>query len=141
MNKAKKLNLEDLQVGLTSSFEVHLTQKMIDTFLHLSGDFNPLHSDETYAAGTKFKKIVVPGMLLASFFSRMVGMYIPGEKSLYISQNLLFKHPAYIGDTVVVQGTVTKVLAALRIVTLSTVITHATSKKILVEGEGRALLL
>ena len=141
MSKAINLAWEDITVGMKASFDMHLSEELVNQFLKLSGDFNPLHADETYAKNTKFKHRVVPGMLLASFFSQLVGMHIPGRNALYVSQSLAFKNPAFIGQDVTVEGEVIKISASLRIVTLRTTVIAADTKKILVEGECRAIYL
>jgi acyl dehydratase len=141
MNKAKRLSWEEILVGNKYTFKVRLTEKMVNTFLELTGDYNPLHADPVYAARTKFKERVVPGMLLASLFSRLVGMQIPGEYSLYMSQKLSFKHPAFIGDEVLISGEVIRTSQHLKIITIKTQILNTTTNELLVDGEGQALYI
>lgn len=141
MSNAAQLAWEDITVGMSASFTVHLSEKLVNQFLKLSGDYNPLHADETYAANTKFGHRVVPGMLLSSFFSKLVGMHIPGEKALYVSQSLAFKNPAFIGQDVTVEGVVIQISTSLHIVTLKTTVVDSKTHKTLVEGECRALYL
>jgi acyl dehydratase len=73
------LKLKDIKIGQKKSFEVVVTESMVDDFAKLSGDNNLLHMDENYAKSNNFKGRVCHGMLLASFFSRLAGMYIPGK--------------------------------------------------------------
>ncbi|SVA49181.1 uncharacterized protein METZ01_LOCUS102035, partial [marine metagenome] len=91
---------------------------MLDNFANISGDFNPLHMDEQYAKTTQFKGRVCHGMLLTSFFSRLIGMYIPGKFSLYFSQSLNFRAPCFIGDEVTITGTVTEKHNSTKMLTL-----------------------
>ena len=90
IEEAKKLTINDIEIGLTKEFKILITKSMVDEFAIISGDFNPLHMDDKYAISTKFGKRVCHGMLLASFFSRIIGMYIPGKMSLYMTQSLKF---------------------------------------------------
>ena len=137
---AENLNLEEIKIGMSREFSVSLTEEMVEKFAGLSGDFNPLHMDESYAENTRFKKRVVHGMLLASFFSRLVGMHLPGKKALYLLQKLKFKNPAFIGDNLRIVGKVTAVSEQLKLITLETIILNS-SGQILVEGEAKVTLI
>lgn len=141
MNKPADLKLAEIKVGSTASFTVTITRQQVRDFLQLSGDFNPLHSDEKYAQTTKFEKVVIPGMLLASYFSRLVGMHLPGKRALYLSQTLQFKQPAFIGDKVVIHGEVTAVSQKLGLITLVTGVVRSHDQKTLVGGETKVLYL
>ena len=140
LKNPENLNLEQIKVGMSREFSVSINEEMAEKFADLSGDFNPLHMDESYAKNTKFGKRVVHGMLLASFFSRLVGMYLPGKKALYLLQNLRFKNPAFIGDNLTVIGKVTAVSEQLKLVTLETLILNF-SGQTLVEGEAKVSIL
>ncbi len=138
--KAENLQLSDLVPGLSRQFVVTITADMLDNFAVLSGDYNPLHMDERYAASTKFKKRVVHGMLMSSFFSRIVGMHLPGKKALYLTQNLKFKNPAFIGDILTVKGKITAVSEKLKLISLETVIINQNSE-VIVEGDAKVSYL
>lgn len=122
IDKAAEYRWEDIELGQKEKFTVKITQSMLDSFATISGDRNPLHMDEGYAKKTSFGKRVCHGMLLASFFSRLVGMYIPGKNALYFSQSLNFKSPCFINDEVTVEGEVVDKSIATRIITLKTAI-------------------
>lgn len=104
--KPKDLALEDISVGDSASLERVWTEHDVASFAALSGDANPLHMDEAYAASTKFGKRVVHGMLVGSLCSTLVGMHIPGKRCLYLKQDLAFRKPVFIGDKVVATATV-----------------------------------
>ncbi|MCS5553038.1 MAG: MaoC family dehydratase, partial [SAR324 cluster bacterium] len=87
--------LVDLSIGQKVEFTEVISESMVQEFAKLSGDYNPQHMDESYATKTRFKKRICHGMLLASLFSRLVGMYLPGKHSLYFSQSLNFLYPAF----------------------------------------------
>lgn len=98
--KANDFSINDIKVGDKASFTRKWTDEDVQIFSNLSGDNNPLHLDDEYAASTSFKKRLVHGMLVGSLFSTLVGMYIPGKRCLYVDQKISFKKPVFIGDTV-----------------------------------------
>ncbi len=139
MNNPLEYSFDEIKIGLKHYFEVIIDEKLEQNFAEISGDFNPLHMDEQYAKETKFKKRVCHGMLLASFFSRLVGMYLPGKNALYFSQNLNFLEPCYIGDQVTVQGEVIDKSEATQIIKLKTTIINQEGKS-LIEGIAQVLV-
>lgn len=104
----KNYDYEEIKVGMTESFPVAITSQLVQQFIALSGDTNPLHSNEEYARKTEFRRTIVHGMAVASFFSRLIGLYLPGRKALYLSQTIDWKKPVIIGDTLTIKGTVLK---------------------------------
>ena len=95
--------------------------------------------DIEYASTTSFKKRVVHGMLLASFFSRVDGMYLPGKHALYFSQTLKFVNPCFIDDLVTVQSEVIEKSDSTQIITINSQIINE-SGQILVKGLGKVLV-
>ena len=132
------LKLKDIKIGQKKSFEVVVTESMVDDFAKLSGDNNPLHMDENYAKSNNFKKRVCHGMLLASFFSRLVGMYIPGKNALYFSQSLKFQYPCFVNDRIEIHGEVIDKSLATKIITLKTTISK--DKRQIVDGIGKVMV-
>lgn len=120
---AKDLSFADIAVGDSVSFERTITTDDVAAFARLSGDYNPLHTDATYAKETKFGRPLVHGMLLGGLFSTLVGMYLPGKKCLYFGQTLQFKGPVFAGDTLVISGFVATKSESTRLLTIHTVIT------------------
>jgi 3-hydroxybutyryl-CoA dehydratase len=98
---------EDLSVGMEASFAKTLSNDDVLTFAHLSGDVNPVHLNDEFAAGTVFKQRIAHGLLTASLISTVLGTKLPGPGSIYLSQNLKFRAPVYIGDEVVATARVT----------------------------------
>ena len=132
------LKLKDIKIGQKKSFEVVVTESMVDDFAKLSGDNNPLHMDENYAKSNNFKGRVCHGMLLASFFSRLAGMYIPGKNALYFSQSLEFQHPCFVNDRIEIHGEVIDKSLATKIITLKTTISK--DKRQIVDGTGKVMV-
>ena len=98
--------LAEMTPGLTEQFTVTVTPEMMDAFCKLTGDVSPIHMDEDYAKGRGYPGRVVYGMLGASFFSTLAGVYLPGEHCLLHGVECRFAKPIFIGDTLTVSGTV-----------------------------------
>lgn len=97
----------EISVGLTASFDRKITAEMEEMFRNITGDENPLHKDDAYACEVGQKSHVTFGMLTASLCSTLAGMYLPGKYSLIHSlENLSFRSPVYVGDTLSVSGEV-----------------------------------
>ena len=139
IEKPAEYILEDIKVGEKKKFTVTISESMLHDFAKFSGDFNPLHMDENYATMTHFKRRVTHGMLLASFFSRLVGMYLPGKNALYFSQSLNFKSPCFISDEITIEGEVMEKHMVTRIITLKTTIYNQTGD-CLVDGLAKVIV-
>ena len=94
------LTLEDLAIGDVAEVSYTVTAATIREFVTASGDDNPIHSDAAFAAGTRFGRVIAPGMLTGSFVSSVIGTRLPGPGTIYLSQNFRFLRPVYIGDRV-----------------------------------------
>lgn len=139
MSEVVDRTFETIAVQDTASFVHTVTHDEVAAFITLSGDSNPLHSDASYAATTVYKKPIVHGMFLGALCSRLVGMYLPGKRSVYLSQECVFKHPVYVGDTVTVTGTVVHVSMSTRIVELNIVM--STAAAVVFSGNARVRVL
>lgn len=91
---------EDLTVGQEASMSRTVSEADIVAYAALSGDYNPVHLDEGYAAKTVFRERIAHGILSAGYISALFGMKLPGPGSIYISQTLNFKGPVKIDDHV-----------------------------------------
>jgi len=111
---------DQITIGLEHKFTQKITESSLDDFANLSGDHNPLHMDENYAKNSQFKKRICHGMLLASFFSKLIGMYLPGKNALYFSQTINFQNPCFVGDTITVYGQVIDKSDATKILAIKT---------------------
>ena len=92
--------IDDFEPGQHVTLSKTFTEEDVRRFIEITGDVNPLHVDEAFAAGTQFGRRVLHGMLTASILSTMVGMLLPGTGAVYRSQTIAFLRPVYIGDTV-----------------------------------------
>lgn len=116
MKKAKERTFSSLAVGDSVTIEHTIQESDIEGFAQVSGDYNPLHTDETFAEGTEFKKRVVHGMFLGGLVSQLVGMQLPGVHALLIKETLEFKKPLFIGDTVRLLGSIVSKSEATRLI-------------------------
>lgn len=89
-------------VGDSGSFSKTISETDVYQFAEISGDFNPVHVDRSYAEKSVFAGQIVHGALLNSLISTVLGMYMPGPGTIYLSQESRFVKPVYIGDTVTV---------------------------------------
>ena len=132
-------NFEDLFVGQKANFLKKIDDELMNNFAKLSGDFNPLHMDEEYASTTNFGKRVCHGMLLASFFSQLVGMYLPGKNSLYFSQTLNFRNPCFVDDNITIEGEIIEKKSNMKLITLKTII-HNQTGTCLIDGIAKVIV-
>ena len=138
-DELSEYTFDEIEIGLTKQFQITITESMIDDFAKLTGDFSPIHMDKDYASTTTFEKRVVDGMLLASFLSKIVGMYLPGKHALYFSQLLDFRQPCFIGDTITVSSIVIDKSPSTKILKIESKITNQEGK-ILLSGIGRVIV-
>ncbi|MEM7224409.1 MAG: MaoC family dehydratase [Pseudomonadota bacterium] len=113
--------IEDLSVGMTEAFAKTVTSDDIVCFAGISGDNNPIHLDEDYAAATPFKQRIAHGMLSASFISAVLGTRLPGPGCIYMSQSLKFRAPVKVGDDVTATATIKDIDSERKRITLETV--------------------
>jgi 3-hydroxybutyryl-CoA dehydratase len=128
------LCLEDLSVGQSARRTRVVTEADILAFAAVTGDDNPVHVDEAFAAATAFKGRIAHGMLSAGYISAVLGVDLPGPGAIYLSQSLRFRRPVRIGDEVEAKVTVASVDADKARVTLATVCSVA--GKPVVDGEA-----
>lgn len=91
---------EDLAIGQSESLMRTVMERDVSLFADLSGDANPIHLCDRYAASTKFGQRIAHGMLTASLVSALLGTKLPGPGAVYLSQTLTFLAPVKIGDVV-----------------------------------------
>ncbi len=128
-----------LNPGESASRTMTITDETIRAFAELTGDRNPVHLDEAYAAGTRFGRRIAHGMIAAGLISAALANDLPGPGTVYLGQTLQFKAPVYPGDTITVTVEVKSVRADKPIVILSTVCTNQDGTRVL-EGEATVLV-
>jgi 3-hydroxybutyryl-CoA dehydratase len=116
--------LKDLAPGLKASFQVRITTELIEQFRLLSGDESPLHTDTAFARSRGYPERVAYGMLSAAFYSRLVGVYLPGRFALCHGVDVSFVAPVFPGDELTVSGEVVAVHEALKQIEIKAQITN-----------------
>ena len=123
MNIKTSFAITEITIGMTASYTQTISDADVKAFAGISGDHNPVHLSEEYAKNSRFKNRIAHGLLTASFFSAIFGTKLPGEGCVYAGQNLQFKKPVYLGDTVVAKVTVIAIDVLKKRVTFETVCT------------------
>jgi len=132
--------LMGVEVGQKVQIEKTITSEDVRLFAQVTGDTNPLHLDESYAAGTRFGRCVVHGMLTASLISAALGTKVaPHSCVIYVGQSLRFLRPVFVGDTVTATAEVTAIDYEKRLVTLRTECYNQAGQPVLT-GEATVLL-
>lgn len=131
------IKTRDLQIGDSAQFTKTVSESDIYLFAGITGDKNPAHIDESYTAGTCFKKRISHGMLPAGFVSAVLGTRLPGPGTVSIKQNIFFRAPVYIGDTITAKAEVVEVDVEKNRARLKTVCTNQEGTLVL---DGDALV-
>ncbi len=97
------------QIGQSATRSLTLTAEHVRTFAELTGDYNPLHFDEQFAAKTKFGRLVVQGGLTTGLLHALVATDLPGPGTVFLSQDWRFTAPVYVGDTITADAEVVSV--------------------------------
>ena len=129
----------NLKVGDAAEVSKTIADEDVRAFAELTGDRNPVHLDEEYAASTRFGRRIAHGMLGASLISAVLANELPGRGTVYLSQTLRFTAPVFLGDTVTARVVVKQVREDKPIVTLETVCTNERGGRV-VEGEAVVLV-
>jgi acyl dehydratase len=132
--------IDDFAPGQRASYTKTFTDDDVERFIAITGDVNPLHVDDAFAAQTQFGASVLHGMLTASLFSTMVGMFIPGTGAIYRSQSLTFLRPVHVGETVTAHFVIRSVDRAKHRLTIDAWIENAAGDRV-IEGVCEAGLL
>ncbi len=125
---------EDLELGMEASLAKVVSAADILAFAEVTGDWNPVHIDASYAAKTVFGEPIAHGMLTAGYISAVFGSEMPGPGAIYVSQTLNFRAPVKIGDNVVARVKVTELYPAKRRVRFEC--TCLVEQKSVLEGEA-----
>lgn len=128
------ISYEELKVGQKASFEKTISESDVYSFAGIVGDLNSFHVNEEKAKKTVFKTRICHGMLVGSFISTVLGMFLPGTGTIYLSQSLEFKKPVKIGETITAEVEVLEKLKKNK-VKLKTIVKNSKNTNV-VEGEA-----
>lgn len=124
-----------LKIGDIASRTKTITDADVQDFARATGDTNPVHLDDAYAAGTRFGRRIAHGMLTGSLISAVLGNDLPGHGAIYLGQEFKFRAPVYLGDTVTATVEVVAYREDKRIATLKTTCTNQDGI-VVIEGEA-----
>lgn len=127
------------EVGQSASLSKTITETDVYLFAGVTGDLNPAHTNEVYAAATRFRHRIAHGMLSAGLISAVLGTQLPGPGSIYMGQTLKFLAPVYFGDTITATVTIETLVPEKNRAVLSTVVTNQDGK-VVTTGEATLLL-
>lgn len=130
--------LEELCIGDSAELVYTVDEATVEGFARVSGDNNPVHLDEDFAATTPFKTRIAHGMLSAGYISAVIGTVLPGPGSIYIGQSLKFKRPVKIGDVLTARVTIKSIDTDKARILLDTVC--LVSEKAVLEGEAEIMV-
>ena len=138
MPEAKNILLSELAEGLQAIVDFSVTTQEMLEFAKLSGDFNPLHTDDAFARDKGFKGVVVYGALLVAKISQLIGMQLPGRNSVWASVSLDFRNPLYVGQPAQVVGVVNMVSDSTGMAEL--MFTVRAADKVLAKGTAQVIV-
>lgn len=132
---SERIMPKQVKIGDKASVTKAFTEDDVKQFAEISRDKNPIHLDAEYAKNTMFKQRVVHGALVASLFSGVIGMELPGEGTIAMGQSIKFLRPVFIGDEVTATVEVAAIAEGKPIVTLKVTGTN-TRGEVVIEGEA-----
>ena len=138
-HKPKMHSLDSLREGLVERFVFEPTEKMMQSFMEISGDVNPMHTDVNFATSRGFDGVLVYGGILIAQISRMVGMHLPGRDALWSSLNIHFARPLLVGQTAELEARVEHISEATSSIELKFKITS--QGKTLAKGSAGVQIL
>jgi 3-hydroxybutyryl-CoA dehydratase len=136
--QAQDLALGGLAPGLQACVDFSITAPQMQQFAELSGDFNPLHTDDAFARSKGFEGAVVYGALLLAKVSQLIGMRLPGRDGVWASVSLDFRKPLYVDQVAQVEGVVGSVSASTGMVGLK--LTLRAAGKVLAKGTAEVIV-
>ncbi len=127
--------MQIIEIGSKARRSLTITADHVRKFAEISGDYNPLHFDESFTAETKFGRLVVQGGLTTGLLHALVAMDLPGPGTVFLSQNWKFTAPVYIGDTITANAEVVSIHASKPVTQLKVNIERQDGQTVL-EGEA-----
>ena len=126
---------EKYYVGQGASVTKTISEGDVYLFAGITGDFNPVHINATFADSTIFGKRIVHGVLSAGLISSVLGMQLPGSGSILLSQTIKYTAPVYFGDTLTATAIVKQIFPEKNRITLTTLVVNQDGKEIII-GEA-----
>ncbi len=124
------------KMGDEIEIETVMTEELVFKYAELTGDMNPLHMDEEFAKKGRFGNRICHGMLVASTISKCIAMHLPGPGTIYLSQDLNFLLPVYVGEKIITRLEVVNILG--KIYEISTIVMNS-EEKIVISGKAKVM--
>ena len=137
MTQSTNTPYEALEVGQTASYTQQVTDREIQLFAALSGDRNPVHLDDAFAAKTIFRERIAHGMITGALISAAVACELPGPGTVYLGQQMSFVKPVKPGDTLTVRLEILEKLPKFKVRIATRVFNQA--DELVVDGEAEIL--
>lgn len=125
----------NLSIGQKTTRSLTLTEDHVKKFADITGDYNPLHFEPSFAAGTRFKNLVVQGGLTTGLLHALVAMDMPGPGTVFLSQNWKFTAPVFIGDTITAEAEILSIHESKPVTQLKVRVSRENNETVL-EGEA-----
>lgn len=132
------VTIDEIEIGQKARYVKTCTADDINLFATVSGDVNPVHLSDDYAATTVFGKRIAHGMYTGALVSAALAIELPGPGTIYMGQELKFKKPVFIGDEITVELEVDTVRADKAIVALLCTCTNQDGKVVAI---GKATVM
>jgi acyl dehydratase len=129
-----------INIGDQFSVTRSISDQLVRSFAELSGDFNPIHLDEDFAAKTRFGRRIAHGMISGALISSVLGNEFAERKIVYLSQTMRFVAPVFVGDTITVRATVASIRKDKPIVTVETICSNQDGQTTMT-GEAAVMIL
>ena len=130
--------IDEIKIGDSAQISNTVTETVINDFAKATGDFNPIHLDQTYAEKTYFKERIAHGVLSIGYISSVFGNLFPGPGSIYLSQEVKFLAPVRVGDIITAKVEVIELIPEKNRVKFKTTCTNQKGE-VVVDGTGWSL--
>lgn len=128
--------LEHMKINDYYELTFSFNQEQVDLFAKITGDLNPIHINKDYASQNKFGRCIMHGFLSGSIFSRIIGMYFPGNGAIYLSQSMKFIKPMYVDNEYIAKVTVVESYDDKNRYNLKTSIYDNSSAELTIDGDA-----
>lgn len=135
--EAKRADINTIKIGDSASCELEVTESHVDAFAWLSGDDNPLHMDDAVAREYGFPGRVAHGMIALSAISCLIGTQLPGPGGLWLSQDVQFAAPVFIGDKLEARVEVQNISTGAQVIVLGTEVVNSATRVAVLRGTAK----
>lgn len=138
MTTLTNVTFDEITIGQSAEMTRQLEMKDLKAFAYVSGDVNPIHLSQDYAQTTQFKQVIAHGMWTGGLISCVLGTQLPGVGTVYMGQNLRFRRPVHLGDTLTTRVSVTEKIPEKKRVILECMVTNQ-DNEVVVKGEAEVI--